>query len=352
VRQNAEGCQRASALAEEARGVASTAAASMQRLTETMSRIEDGSKRVADITGLIESIAFQTNILALNAAVEAANAGEHGRGFAVVAAEVRNLAQRCTGAAREIRDVIGQSASAVGDGGKLVAEAAGTIGRAAASVGSVSEVIADIARASAEQSSGIEGIGKAIQHLDGMTQQNAALVGQTGSAARAFAEQAARLQEAVSLFKLDLTEERELAVTLVQRGIRRIESKGPDAAFRDFEDRSGRFVRGDHYLWVCDMQGVVRAHAMRPKSRGENHAELRDANGKAFLRDVLRIAAERGRGWVDYHWMNPVSKQVEPKSTYFERSGSLVVLCGIYRREQARAVPAVAGSAKLLAAAR
>jgi methyl-accepting chemotaxis protein len=339
VRQNAEGCQRASTLAQDARAIASHAAESMRRLTETMSRIQDGSKRVAEITALIESIAFQTNILALNAAVEAANAGEHGRGFAVVASEVRSLAQRCSHAAREIRGVIGESAGAVDDGGKLVAEAATTIDRAAGSVGAVSEVISDIARASAEQSSGVEGIGKAIQQLDGMTQQNAALVEQTGSAARAFEEQAARLLDVAGLFKLDLNEEREIAVTLVQRGIRRVEAKGPEAAFREFEDRKGRFVRGDHYLWVCDLQGVVRCHAMRPKSRGENHAELRDAQGKAFVHEILRIARERGRGWVDYQWINPATKVVEPKSTYFERCGALVVMCGIYRHDGATPLP-------------
>jgi methyl-accepting chemotaxis protein len=338
VRRNAEGCQRASGLAREAQAVASHAAGSMRRLTETMARIEDGSRRVADITGLIESIAFQTNILALNAAVEAANAGEHGRGFAVVASEVRGLAQRCSDAAREIRGVIGESASAVGEGGKLVAEAAGTIERAAGSVGSVSEVIADIARASGEQASGVEGIGKAIQQLDGMTHQNAALVGETGSAARAFEEQVARLQEAVSLFKMDLTDEREAAVTLVQRGIRHVEAKGAEKAFPDFENPKGRFVRGEHYLWVCDLRGVVRCHAMRPKSRGENHAELRDADGKAFVREILRIARERGRGWVDYRWINSASREVEPKSTYFERAGDLVVLCGIYSRERGAAL--------------
>ena len=333
VRQNAEGCQRASALAQDAREIAAKAAGSMRRLIETMSRIEGGSKRVADITGLIESIAFQTNILALNAAVEAANAGEHGRGFAVVASEVRGLAKRCSDAAREIRDVIGESASAVADGGKLVGEAAGTIESAAQSVGSVSEVIGDIARASREQSSGIEGIGKAIQQLDGMTQQNAALVEQTGAAARAFEEQVSTLREAAALFKLDRSEARDIAVSLVQRGVRHIEAKGPDAAFRDFEDKKGRFVRGDHYLWVCDLQGVVKSYALMPNMRGHNRADLKDAQGKPFVRDILRIAQQRGRGWIDYQWINPVTKKEEAKSTYFERSGSLIVLCGIYRHD-------------------
>jgi methyl-accepting chemotaxis protein len=335
VRQNAEACGRASALAQEARDIATQAAESMRRMSGTMERIEGGSKRVSEITSVIEGIAFQTNILALNAAVEAARAGEHGRGFAVVASEVRSLAQRCSDAAREIRGLIAESAEAVGDGGRLVGEAAGTIERAAQSVGEVSDVIRDIARASAEQSSGVEGIGKAIQQLDGVTQQNAALVEQTGSAARSFEEQSRRLLDAVGLFKLDESEARDEAVSLVRRGIEHIASRGPQAAFRDFENRSGAFAHGDHYLWVCDARGIVLCHAMRPKSRGENHAQLRDVNGKPFIADVLRIAGERGKGWVDYTWRNPVSKKDEAKSTYFERSGDHIVLCGVYRHESA-----------------
>ena len=331
VRRNSEGCARANALAQQAREVAMEAAECMRRMTGTMGRIEGGSKRVSDITALIENIAFQTNILALNAAVEAANAGEHGRGFAVVAAEVRGLAQRCSQAAKEIRGVIGESAGAVDEGGRLTAEVATTMDRAVQGVAEVSQVIAEIARASGEQNAGIEGIGKAIEQLDGVTQQNAALVGETGAAARAFEDQARRLVDAVSVFKLDQAEARDHAVSLVQRGIEHVHARGVDQAMQDFEDLGGAFVQGDYYLWVCDMKGVVRSHAMRPKSRGENFAELRDARGKAFIRDALRVAADRGRGWVDYEWTHPSTKKVEPKSTYFERLGDLVLLCGVYR---------------------
>jgi methyl-accepting chemotaxis protein len=203
VHRNADSCGRASGLAQQARGVALEAAESMRQVTDTMGRIEGGSKRVSDITGLIESIAFQTNILALNAAVEAANAGEHGRGFAVVAAEVRALAQRCSQAAKDIRGVIGESGGDIEEGSRLVGEVAATLERAVQGVAEVSDVIADIARASNEQSAGIDGIGKALEDLDGVTQQNAALVGRTGSAARGFEDEARRLVDAVSVFKLE-----------------------------------------------------------------------------------------------------------------------------------------------------
>jgi methyl-accepting chemotaxis protein len=351
VKQNAESCRRADKLADGASVVAAKASESMRRVAQTMQRIEASSKRVSDITGVIEGISFQTNILALNAAVEAARAGEQGRGFAVVAAEVRSLAQRSAEAAKEIKSLIGESAGTVAEGSKLVDEASGTITEAASSVVSVSNVIAEIARASEEQSTGVEEIGKAIQQLEGVTQQNAALVEQAGAAALAFEQEAARLIEAVGAFKLDRTEARDRAVELVKRGIAHLAARGGEAAFNDFENRGGEFIKGDYYLWVCDVNGIVRCNGSNPKSRNQNFADLKDSNGKLFIRDVLRIAGERGRGWVDYYWRNPVSKQVEPKSTYFERSGDLIVLCGIYRAEPAPGAKAVAPAARRLLSA-
>jgi hypothetical protein len=333
VRQNADNCKRADDLANQACEVAANAAESMRTATITMHRIEASSKRVAEVTGVIEGIAFQTNILALNAAVEAARAGEQGRGFAVVAAEVRSLAQRSAEAAKEIKALIRESVSTVSEGARLVEAATATISDAATSVVSVSSVLGDIARASAEQSTGVEEIGKAIQQLEGVTQQNAALVEQAGAAALSFEEEAGRLIDAVGAFKLDRTEARDRAIDLVKKGIAHLEARGAERAFVDFEVKGGAFYQGDHYLWVADLDGIVRCHAASPKSRNTSFADLKDNNGKFFIREVLRIARERGRGWVDYQWYNPVSKVVEPKSTYFERADGLILFCGIYRTE-------------------
>jgi methyl-accepting chemotaxis protein len=335
VKQNADACQRADALAKQATAVAQEAAESMATIIGTMERMEQDARKVGDVIGVIEGIAFQTNILALNAAVEAARAGEQGRGFAVVATEVRALAQRSAEAAKQVKGLIERSVSGVAEGAKLVDEAATTIAKVSTTTGSVSQVIGEIARASAEQSTGVEEISRAVQQLEGVTQQNASLVEQTGAAAQSFEEEATRLLDAVGAFKLDRNEARDAAMTLVGRGIAHIRRRGEDAAFRDFEDRQGAFIKGDYYLWVCDVTGLVRCNGSNPKSRNQNHADLKDANGKLFIREVLRIAEERGKGWVDYYWRNPLSKQVEPKSTYFERDGNLIVLCGIYRSEGA-----------------
>jgi len=355
VRQNADNCRRADKLADDASAVAAKASDAMRRVNETMQRIEVSSKRVSDITGVIEGIAFQTNILALNAAVEAARAGEQGRGFAVVAAEVRSLAQRSAEAAKEIKGLIGESVRTVAEGSKHVEEATGTILEAATSVTSVSSVIADIARASAEQSTGVDEISKAIQQLEGVTQQNAALVEQAGAAALAFEEEASRLIDAVGAFKVDRSEARDRAMELVRAGIAHLGSVGAQTAFNDFENRGGEFIKGDYYLWVCDLNGIVHANGSNPKSRNQNYANLKDSHGKLFIQDVLRIARERGKGWVDYYWRNPVSKQDEPKSTYFERSGDLILLCGIYRVEAGRGLahkkPGDAPAKRLLTAA-
>ena len=202
VKQNAENARQANQLVVSASSFALKGGEVVGQVVDTMGSIRESSHRIVDIIGVIDGIAFQTNILALNAAVEAARAGEQGRGFAVVAAEVRNLAQRSAAAAREIKDLIHDSVEKVEVGGKLVDEAGTTMEQIVASVKRVADIMAEITAASSEQSTGIEEVNRAIAQMDEVTQQNAALVEQAAAAAQSMHDQASGLMQAVSVFNL------------------------------------------------------------------------------------------------------------------------------------------------------
>ena len=202
VRQNADNARQANVLALSASEVAVKGGAVVAQVVDTMASINESSKKIVDIIGVIDSIAFQTNILALNAAVEAARAGEQGRGFAVVASEVRNLAQRSAAAAQEIKTLIGSSVERVEMGARLVDQAGSTMQDIVTSVRRVTDIMAEIALASQEQTAGIESVNGAIGQMDEATQQNAALVEQAGAAAASLGDEAATLSRIVSIFKL------------------------------------------------------------------------------------------------------------------------------------------------------
>ncbi|RIX83273.1 methyl-accepting chemotaxis protein [Acidovorax cavernicola] len=203
VKQNADNARQANQLAVSASEVAVKGGAVVSQVVDTMGSINASSKKIVDIIGVIDGIAFQTNILALNAAVEAARAGEQGRGFAVVASEVRSLAQRSAAAAKEIKTLIGDSVEKVEEGSKQVAEAGRTMEEIVGSVKRVTDIMGEITAASQEQTSGIEQINQAITQMDQVTQQNAALVEEASAAAQSLQEQAGSLVQAVSVFKLD-----------------------------------------------------------------------------------------------------------------------------------------------------
>ena len=203
VRQNADNAHRANDLAATASAVASKGGDVVAQVVQTMDSINASSKKIADIIGVIDGIAFQTNLLALNAAVEAARAGEHGRGFAVVAQEVRTLAHRSAAAAKEIKVLIDGSVAQVDSGTQLVDQAGATMQDIVQSIRHVTDIMGEISAASREQSVGIEQINHAVSEMDSVTQQNAALVEQASAAAAAMQEQAEALSGAVSVFKLD-----------------------------------------------------------------------------------------------------------------------------------------------------
>ena len=203
VRQNADNARQANQLAQSASGIAQRGGQVVGEVVGTMASINASSQRIVEIIGTIDSIAFQTNILALNAAVEAARAGEQGRGFAVVASEVRNLAHRSAAAAKDIKQLIGDSVVQVDAGSRLVEEAGATMREIVASIARVSDIVSEITAASNEQSTGIEQVNEAVVQMDQTTQQNAALVEQSAAAAEAMQQQAARLAELVAMFRVN-----------------------------------------------------------------------------------------------------------------------------------------------------
>jgi methyl-accepting chemotaxis protein len=203
VKQNADNAGQANQLATAARDQAEKGGAIVGKAVKAMTEINESSKKIADIIGVIDEIAFQTNLLALNAAVEAARAGEQGRGFAVVASEVRSLAGRSATAAKEIKDLIQDSVKKVEDGSSLVTQSGQTLEQIVSSVKKVSDIVAEIAAASREQSSGIEQVNRAVMQMDEMTQQNAALVEEATAASQSMADQARDLNQMMNRYKLD-----------------------------------------------------------------------------------------------------------------------------------------------------
>jgi len=203
VKQNADNARQANQLATTASEVAVQGGAVVGKVVDTMGSINESSRKIFDIISVIDGIAFQTNILALNAAVEAARAGEQGRGFAVVASEVRSLAQRSSAAAKEIKTLIDDSVAKVDVGSKLVEQAGSTMDEVVSSVKRVTDIVGEISSATQEQSTGLEQINRAIAQMDEVTQQNAALVEEAAAAAQSLQEQAGKLAQTVSVFKLD-----------------------------------------------------------------------------------------------------------------------------------------------------
>ncbi|WP_417534699.1 methyl-accepting chemotaxis protein [Marinobacterium stanieri] len=222
VKQNADNAQQASRLAEEARTLAEQGGDISTRVVDSMGAISASSNKISEIIGVIDEIAFQTNLLALNAAVEAARAGEQGRGFAVVASEVRNLAQRSAGAAKEIKELIGDSVNKVDEGARYVDESGEALKRIMDSINQVSDIISQIAKAGIEQAQGIDQVNTAVSSMDAGTQQNAALVEEVAAASASMEEQASQLQRLVNAFRVNTAHQAEQQQTPAAPQVSRI----------------------------------------------------------------------------------------------------------------------------------
>ncbi|MDO8459426.1 MAG: methyl-accepting chemotaxis protein [Burkholderiaceae bacterium] len=329
VKRNANSAREANQLVLSSAEVATRGGQAVREVVRTMNDIKKSSSEIVDIIGVIDGIAFQTNILALNAAVEAARAGEQGRGFAVVAAEVRNLAQRSATAAKEIKTLITTSVSKVDSGSRVVADAGKTMDEIVQSVRGVAVLIGEIAQASHDQSSGIVEVNQAVAQMDNMTQQNTALVEQAAAAAESLMDQAAAMAKSVSTFRLENNADD--AVAMVRSAVSYLHAHGQQNAFAAFSKPEPRFKKRDLYINVIDLEGMTLAHGENATLVGKNLIAMKDADGKAFIKAFVSVARKVGRGWIDYRWPNPVTGVIERKSTYIEQADGVIVGCGIYK---------------------
>jgi methyl-accepting chemotaxis protein len=333
VKENAANTVQANQLAITASQVAVKGGKVVAEVSNTMNSINQFSKKIVDIIGVIDGIAFQTNILALNAAVEAARAGEQGRGFAVVAGEVRNLAQRSSAAAKEIKILIEDSVNKVQNGSKLVADAGAAMDDVVASIKCVDDIMTEISAASHEQSIGIEQVNKAIAQMDQVTQQNAALVEQAAAATGSLQNQTTELNNIVNVFKIKTGKNgsMEEATEMVRKAVASLHAKGKEKTFAEINNKLGAFCDRDLYVVVYDLNGRNLAHGSNPALIGKDLIDAKDGAGNLYVRERIAIIRNKGNGWQEYMFLNPISKQMEAKSMYLDKYQDLIVGCGVYK---------------------
>jgi methyl-accepting chemotaxis protein len=327
---NAAAAHQLDQLTDALRLQAETGGQAMRDAILAMGGLEDSARRVAEIIGVIDGIAFQTNILALNAAVEAARAGEAGRGFAVVATEVRQLAQRSAAASAEIRLLIGRSTEQVDASVTQTRGVGRTLDELVAGVRQVSEALRTIAQASGRQSADLEEVSRSVGNLDEITRDNATMVVDTSSASSALVERAGRLSNAVASIRLRQGSADE-AHALVDRAQALIREVGYAAAAERLHARDEGYVDRDLYVFVIDRTGHYRVHGAKPAMEGRRVHEVAGIDGDRFVRDAW--AAAPAGGWIDYDIVNPESGLVQPKTSYVKAlNDQLLVGCGVYRQ--------------------
>ncbi len=302
----------------------------MHQTMEGMGTLQATSKRMTEIIGVIDSIAFQTNILALNAAVEAARAGEAGRGFAVVAAEVRSLAQRSQSAAGEVRQLIVESTSRVQSSVTQIGSVNDVMERLVVGIRDIAARIDSMAAASSQQSAALKEVAQAMGEIDTVTYENAAMVDRTSKRSNDLLGHTSVLDAAVQTMSISQGTA-DIAMRMAKDALEHIRSVGYERACDDFYDKQGRFIDRDLYIFVFDREGVYRVMGA---DRAKTGSRLHDAPGvdaDALLRDAWE-RADTGGGWVEYNIVNPVTGQVRGKSSFvLPINDQLLVGCGAYR---------------------
>ena len=330
VQDNATAAQQADQSAQRVREVADQGARAMDAAIASVEAIESSTKRMDEIVGVIDGLAFQTNILALNAAVEAARAGESGRGFAVVATEVRTLAQRSAASAREIRQLIGASSSQVAAGVVQIRTAGENLNHIVAGVRAVAANMSQISASSADQSTSLSEITSAIRQLDEITQHNAAMVEHAVNQATDLQGRASLLSDAVSSFQLQQGSADE-ARHLVERALElrhRVGSR--DVFLREITAKQSGLFDRDMYVFALDRAGQYLAFGGNPAKVGTRVQDVPGIDGNALVAAIVEKAST-APGWVEYDIVNPASGKVQTKMSYVQQVDDVFVGCGIYK---------------------
>ncbi len=329
VQGNARTTQQANSQAAQVRDVADRGAQGMVQAVQSVEAIQSSAQRMNEIIGVIDSLAFQTNILALNAAVEAARAGEAGRGFAVVAAEVRSLAQRSAESAKEIRQLIGASSSQVATSVTQIRAAGSSIGEIVPGIRGVAESMSHISVSSAEQSTSLNEITAAIRQLDEITQRNAAMVEHAVEQAEKLEQRASTLAQAVAAFRLQQGTADE-ALALVQRAIAFRQQTSRDSFLRGLTDPQQGFHDRDMYVFALDRSGAYLAFGGNPAKVGTRVQDIPGIDGQGLLEAIV-AQAEHEPGWVEYDITNPATGAVQTKMSYVQQVDDLYVGAGVYK---------------------
>jgi methyl-accepting chemotaxis protein len=329
VRDNAGRAGQANLQAAQVRDLAEAGAAAMTEAVASVEAIHGGAKRMDEIVGVIDGLAFQTNILALNAAVEAARAGESGRGFAVVAAEVRSLAKRSAESAKEIRQLIGESSRQVEASVQTIRTAGSSITHMVSGIRDVAANMAQISKSSTEQSASLGEITTAVRQLDKITQDNAQMVERAVAQATRLEGRASTLVQSVAGFRLQQGSAEE-ACAMVGRAIAHGRNMPRDVFLRDLTNSAKGFHDRDMYVFALDSRGTYLAFGGNPAKLGTRVQDIPGIDGQGLLEAIVSQASEEP-GWVEYDITNPATGKVQTKMSFVQQAGDIFVGCGVYK---------------------